>query len=131
MNAMNFPLSNQKTNGMGKNKKNFYFLKTKMQKIKIFLGFLIFRLLLILFTTYVTANTRQELAYDVVWAQLQYSQYLMSIDQWVPYNAEIDKANGIEIGNACFRLVGNDDMRMCKLNVCYQLWIPLSSCIQE
>lgn len=100
-----------------------------MENIKIIIFAFILRAFFVAITVF--AQSKQELAYDVVWAQLKASMYMMSVEQWETYNPEKDKANNIEVRNACLRLTGIDDMRMCKLNVCYQVGIPFNSCIKK
>lgn len=110
---------------MNNYKENF---KTNLKRVIFLFIFWFFCIAL----TAVFAQTKQDLAYDVVWMQLKASMYMMDVENWEEiYNPEKDKANNIEVRNACLRLTGVDDMKVCKLNVCYQVGIPFNSCIAK
>lgn len=82
------------------------------------------------------AENRQNLAYNVIGAQEAYMQYEYDVQLWVK---EKDQSKlemlWYDIERACKALVDpmfhNSDRlySVCRLNVCFQTWIPFSSCL--
>ena len=104
--------------------------KKLMENLKIIAVWVIILASLVILFQSAHWQTRQELAYDVVSAQLESSMYMMSVDQWaVEYNMRVDQGYQMDIRNACLALTDNyDDMRRCKALVCYHTWVPFTSC---
>jgi len=64
--------------------------------------------------------------HDVYSLYLERGAYLHEVEMWTyEYSPEVDKWYGIDIQNACDE-VGRSDLKHCRYNTLYNLWMQFS-----